>query len=334
MAKNTKLHLDDIEIVATLVAKILRDRGEVDGPGLDDYVLGPVHGNGSTALEVRLKLTKALTADLIGNWWPGQDLEALVSLAGEIADAVAEARSDIEGLQELVAEVARDARRQVANARRRGLRYRLVSVTPSDVDLDTPRAPCATMRIEMLNRALAPETVVFDIECMEDIDETFCAYEAEQRTRAEAKTALEDDLATGAIDAVVLRALEQRGIDVPDVLARMHETDYILDVDVPGEDRRMPLYWDDGVVRASITLADGTTWNKGCITFNAAPKELKGKFTGKPLKKFFDHPYLGIDTLVLRSHSVRPGGFAMVTCTDRLLRFDARTGHVWDKLEA
>ena len=323
MAKKAKLHLDDIEIVATLVARTLRDRGETNGPEVADYFLMSQLPNGSTGLEVRLKLTKALTVDLVGDWWPDQKLSALVELAEEIADAVTEARSDIPGVENLVAEVTREARRQVANARRRGLRYRLQSVTPTEIEIGTSFQPSATMRVAMLNRALAPEAAVFNIEDIEEVDSMFRSCEVEQRARAQAKWVLESENATGAIDAVLLRALEQRGVDVAEILVRMH-------IDLPGQDRKTRLYWDNGVIRSSIVLAEGTTWQEGLLTFNSAPHGLDGKLTGKPVKTIFDHPYLGVDTLVLRSKPATPGGVAMVNCTDKLMRFDARSGRVWE----
>ena len=334
MAKKTKLRLDDIEIVATLVARTLRDRGEENGPEVADYFLMPKLPNGSTGLELRLKLTKALTVDLVGDWWPDQKLSALVELAEEIADAVTEARSNVPGIENLVGEVTREARRQVANARRRGLRYRLQSVTPTEIEIGASFQPSATMRVAMLNRALAPEAAVFDIENVEEVEPMFRSCEVEQRARAQAKWVLESENATGAIDAVVLRALEQRGADVADVLARMHDTNFMLDIDIPGQNRKMPLYWDEGVIRSSIMLAEGTTWEHGRLTFISAPKGLDGKLTGKPVKTIFDHPYLGADTLVLRSKPATPGGVATVNCTDKLMRFDARSGRVWESQTA
>ena len=331
--KSKSIANSDVQLVAAMVAKILRDDHQLEAPAVEDYgvVVDNVRINGSSDIRVGIKLDRGLAIDVQQHWWGDndRDIAALVDAATEIAEEIAALRDMREDIIAMTTEVRSAATREIAKARRRGLPYRLVSTTPCAIYAKPSEGVTVNVVVELLSESLKPGRAMFDADCAADVDEVFGDDREVQEKRLARRTALDAVGATGRIDSVVVNAIREAGHDVAEVLKLLATTnDRVVDVgDRAGDKKVFLLHWNSGDVNARITLGDGVSWKEDTLYFQCTPIPL-GRAKGRRLRDVVDNPIFG-DNIRICSTFGKKGGYGSLWCTPDLLHFDADSGRLW-----
>jgi len=325
--------ISDIQVVAAMVAKVLRHEHDIDeGPAPEDYRVAQqdVRFNGSTDILVGIKIDRTLSIDIRHHWWGEHDhrLDTLVAAAGEIAEDIALVHDRRQDIIDMATEVRAAVTREIAKAKRRGLPYRLVSVTPNPVYDRVEEGIIIDVVFQRLSESLRPESASFGAECAADVATAFEGCREVQEQRLSRRADLIAAGATGRIDSVVVNAMQEAGHNMAEVLKLLVTTDdCIVDVGERDDDMRMfRLHWNDGDVYAQITLGDGASWHEGRLTFQNAPVSPENA-RGRRVRDIVDNAILG--DVRVRSGSGEEGKFVALFCTRDLLHFDADTGRLW-----
>lgn len=324
----------DLQIVAAMVAKVLRDDHQIDeAPAPAEYLVmeDNIRINGSTDIRVGIKIDRVLAIDVNQHWWGehDRDLAALVEAATEIAQEIAAVQDMRQDIVAMATEVRSAATREIANARRRGLPYRLVSTTPCAIYDKPSEGVTVNVVFEHLSESLRPERAMFGADSAADVAEAFDDDRKVQEERLWCRTSLDAAGATGRIDSVVVNAMREAGHDMAEVL-KLLATAEDRSVDVGGRfgDKRIfRLHWNSGDVHAQVTLGDGASWHEGTLSFQRTPIALD-RAKGRRLRDLVDNPIFG-DNILVRSTYGKKGGHGCLRCTSDLLHFDAESGRLW-----
>ena len=324
----------DVQLVAAMVAKILRDDHQLEeAPAPEDYnvVVDNVRINGSNDIRVAIKLDRGLAIDLKQHWWGDhdRDIATLVDAATAIAEEIAALRDMRQDIIAMTTEVRSAATREIAKARRRGLPYRLVSTTPCAIYVKPSEGVTVTVVVELLSESLKPERAMFDADGAADVVQVFADDREVQEKRLARRTALDAVGANGRIDSVVVNAMREAGHDVAEVLKLLATTDdRVVDVgDRAGDKKVFLLHWNSGDVHARLTLDDGTSWKEDTLYFKCTPIELDAA-KGRRLRDVMDNPIFGYN-IRIQSTFGKKGGYGSLWCAPDLLYFNADTGKLW-----
>ncbi|MES3150941.1 hypothetical protein [Sphingomonas faeni] len=324
---------DDLQLVALMISKLLKtDHGMDTAPVPADYRLVDTksHANVGQELRVGIRIDRAVTVDVDHIWWgeDATDLTTLTNIAFQMADTIGRMHAQRITIIEMLADVNAAARKEVAKGRRRGIPYRLASVTPTPSGSDHGEV-CMEVLVETLGENLRPQLSRFEAHNGVDATEVFEAWNDEQSSRARLAGALDEVGATGQIDAVIVNALLAAGHDMIGVLSKLAiEADRIVDIGGgPQEEGSFQLYWKEGQVFGWLKLADGGSWNEGRLYFQNSPIVLKG-VEGKRVSDVLSNPVFG-DNVRVTSASGDKGKIGTLSCTPDMLNFDAETGRLW-----
>ena len=323
---------DDLRLLALLVANRLRQEHLIeDVPATGAYRIADSKFYLQAGKEVRVDvdLGEGLTITIYHVWWGDTpDLEQLMDSAEQIADKIAESLQDCEETRAMIAEVASVARREIAKARRRGLPYKLMSVTLPPLAAGCDDQSVARVEHLALGRSLQLERFAVHAECGNDVALAFESIADEQAQHVHRRARLDEIGATGTIDSVVVAAIGAAGLDLPHVLTTMRDADDpVVDFDV-ADGTCLTLHWDAGAVRAHIDLGEGVNWHKGKLWFGRAEQSLKPLSKGSALNKLYEHPFLSDRIRILKDYSPDRGSL-FVSCNEAMLNFDADSGRLW-----
>ena len=346
MNMNIKVNANtDVHLVTMMVAKVLKDEHQVDeAPSFADYEVmeADVRPNRSTDIRVAIPLGRGISIDVKQHWWGDGDRH-LTNLA-EAAIALAENLSSVHQMKEHIVAVTKEVRtavsREVAKAKRRGLKYRLVSAIPSADNHDFRGDVLVDVIFELLSDKLLPAPAFFSAKCAADVAENFNGCREEQELRITRRLHLNDAGATGRIDSVVVNAIREAGHNMAEVLKLLATcVDEFVDVGDHDEEGRgshsgkrdeemkwFRLFWKDGVVYGRIELGDGVSWSKGRLTFRKGPVSL-AKSKGRHVRDFVNKSIFG--DIRVQSGFGKKGDYLSLNCIEELLYFDADTGRIW-----
>lgn len=323
----------DLEIITLLVAKLLRDEHFIyRAPTPADYAIAPTgRALGASAdLHVNVDLGRGMSIRVDHPWGADsdRDIETLVDDAQVISDKIAELRDHAPEIRGVIARVKAATKREIARAKRRGLPNELVSVAVMPVGATDNEHWIIRVEHAALAQSLKLEPFSFEATHESDVAAAFAGFLEVQISRAERRAALDEMGATGTIDAVVVAAIADAGLDVAEVLIGLRDSDdWTVDV-ASGGDRRFALHWQEGAVFAQVDLGDGVTWHENRLDFRKATKTVGEIDNGSPLSSFFEHPFLD-ERLVVRSGRSTEGERATIHCNRALLAFDADSGRIW-----
>lgn len=328
------IQANDLNLLALLVAKRLRTEHCVEkAPGAGDFRIADskTFFRAGREVQVDVDLGRGLKVVVFDAWWHDReaDLDALLRSTESIANKFAETARDADLTRRMFAEVTAAAKCAIAKGRRRGMPYELTSVTLPALQVDAHDQTVVRVEHLALGRSLRLEPFAFEAECADDVLRAFEGIAEEQARRTTRRAELDEIGATGTIDSVVVAALGAAGVDLPQVLTTLRDSeDWIADVDV-AEDKRFCLHWEDGAVHAQITLGDGgVSWHQGRLWFGKAERTSKRLPKGSPLSRLYDHPFLNERIRILKDYSPKTGN-SFVSCNEAMLNFDADSGRLW-----
>ncbi|MET3761881.1 hypothetical protein [Sphingomonas sp. UYEF23] len=196
----------ELSLLALMVARQLKTEHGIDeAPHVADYEIqmASVRPNGSTDVRVEIPLARGIAIDVKQHWWvnDGKDLTELVEAATEIAAKVASVNDVREEIVDMTRSVRAAASREIARARRRGLRYRLVSCKPETVYSTVDEGVSVRVVCEHLSEYLRPEQVEFMAGCVDDVIREFEANREEQAKRTIRRYHLDEVGGTGELTA-------------------------------------------------------------------------------------------------------------------------------------
>lgn len=327
-------NMGDLQLLAALVAKRLRQDYGVDAvPAACDYRLADskTFFQAGKEVQVDVHLGRGLKVVVYDVWWHTDkpaELDSLLRNSSDIADKVAETMQDADAIRAMVSEVSAAAKREIAKARRRGLPYLLTSITLPP--LEAGRHDQTVVRVEHLayGRSLQLEPFEFCAESAEDVMHAFAGIAEEQARNKDNRDWLDHIGATGRIDSVVVAALGEAGLDLPEVLVALRDAkEWIVGLDAPGG-KRFTLHWDEGAVRGQIQLGDGVSWHQGRLSLGRAARTLKKLPKESPLNQLFQHPFLE-DRIRIWGDYKTKGEHLLIHCSEAMLNFDADSGRLW-----
>lgn len=173
----------DLKIVSLLVAKTLDDStSSARTPRLRDYEIVRTRRHlGSTYLEVAVVLGNGLNATVRAPWGEKHRSAAdLATTAVEICDIVGHLACVADNLALMRTEVLAAARREIAKARRQGLRYKLSAVETETCETDDWRMLGMEVKLEALDEDLHPQTRSFVAEWDRDVVQAFADFRERQ----------------------------------------------------------------------------------------------------------------------------------------------------------
>jgi hypothetical protein len=324
--------IDDLHLLALLIAKRLHEEHAIDeAPARGDYRLcdSKVFAQAGKEVQVDVDLGRGLKVTIFDVWWDDNpELSSLLRNAEDISERIADTLRDADATRAMVADVTAAARREIAKARRRGMPYTLTSVTLPRLQAGSHDLAVARVEHQALGRSLRLEPFAFHAESAEDVVRAFAGIADEQRRWMDRRAGLDRIGATGTIDSVVVAALVEAGLDMPQVLATLRDAeDWIVDLDV-ADGKRLILHWKEGAVRAQVMLAEGVNWHEGRLSFSNPPHTLKKLPEGTAVNRLFEHPFLE-ERIRIRGTYRTEGAYLSVTCNEAMLNFDADSGRLW-----
>jgi len=282
-------------------------------------------------LVLRFELQKGLVATVTETWWGDEyrKVDGLVRQADDIAGSVEALWQERENIKDMRDEVSSAVRREVTNARRRDIPYRLVSADICPVEAGNREFPYLHVRLERLGASLVPETVTLEFDDVEQIKPCFTEMSETQKARRVRQVVLQNAAADGEIDEVALRIMRIQGCDVPAILAKLPFAEGgILDVELAGNQRRgMVLFWKDGVVHANIRISESMSWNDGSVTFKHVPEQFPAKPEGHLLSEFVKHEAFPEGLRIISGY--RSSETASASVPRQTVRFNSKTGETF-----
>ena len=283
-------------------------------------------------VQLRLKLDRKLNITLRSKMWGDEEhLDTIMRNAGDIADKIDEIRRRCEELKALLAEVQTAAKREIAKGRKRGIAYQYVSAEPAPIEVGSSDGFAVRLSIGNLDHSLRTQRVVFALGSAADCLDTFRQMAEEQTLRAQARAYLECCGATSQIDAVVVHALRDAGVDMADVIQLLRD-DRAPVVDIAAGDHRIPIYWKNGTLYSHVELDGNTSWSEGTLTFRKAPQSLGPKYQGKLISAIYVHPFIDEQTTAFYCSGDK-GEYGMMSCVGRVYQFDLESGRIWHAVQ-
>ncbi len=323
---------EDLQLLALLVGKRLRQEHCIhDVSGVGGYRIAPsrAYVQAGEEVQVDVSLGRGLEVTVYDVWWEDEpDLDSLCRNAEDLSGTIASVLRDAKAIAEMVGEVTAAARKEIAKARRRGLPYRLTSVTLPQMAAGGDDHVVVRVEHLALGRSLQLEPFELHAESADEVAAAFAGIADEQGRQVYRRASLDRIGATGTIDAVVVAAIGAAGLDLPHVLATLRDSEsWSVDLDV-AEGERLTLHWDDGTVRGHIPLGEGVSWHKGRLLFGKAERTLRKLPKGSPIRQLFEHPFLD-ERIRIRGDYKTDGAHLSVNCDEAMLNFDADSGRLW-----
>jgi hypothetical protein len=321
----------DLQLLNLLIERQLEQEGcdtSIMAAATTELKADP-HREDRNDIVLQLELQKGLGVTITDTWWVERHrkVEDVCRQAAEIAgslEALWCERASIKAMRDAVASAVR---REVANARRRDIPYRMVSADICPVEAGDQQFPYVHVDLEWLGPSLVPEVMTLRFDAAEQVKPCFAEMSEKQKARRMRQVLLQHAAADGEIDEVALRFMRIQGCDVPAILAQLPHAN-ILDVDLAGEGSRgMVLFWRDGVVHANFRLTDTMSWNDGSVTFKEAPKRFPAKPQGRLLSEFVKHEAFPEGLRIVSGY--RSGEMASAGLPRRTVRFNSSTGETW-----
>lgn len=183
-------HAEDLQLLALLVAKRLRDDScEGAAPAGADYAVVPSKRNYASGLEVqvRVSLGRGMNARVDDAWTTKdfRDLNDLQRSSNSIAEKVAGILRQASELRVALSEVRTAAKREILKANRRGLPYELTSVAFTPVEALRQDEPIVRVEHTALGKSLLSEVFEFEAMCAKDVHEAFKRMRETQTRRVE-----------------------------------------------------------------------------------------------------------------------------------------------------